>query len=67
VRKNEAGDYFPVLGISLGFQLLMYLASKNVEHRTSCYSYEALPLEFKRGKMAAGCAVTARHTSISLP
>jgi anthranilate/para-aminobenzoate synthase component II len=48
---NEAGDFFPVLGICLGFELLTYLASNNVEHRASCYSYnEALPLEFKRGK-----------------
>lgn len=49
-KMNEAGDFFPMLGICLGFELLTYLASDNVEHRASCYSYnEALPLEFKRG------------------
>jgi GMP synthase-like glutamine amidotransferase len=52
IKKNKAGDYFPVLGICLGFELLTYLASNNVEHRASCYSYNvALTLEFKRGKL----------------
>jgi gamma-glutamyl hydrolase/beta-1,4-mannosyltransferase len=51
MRMNVAGDFFPVMGISLGFQLLTYLASDKAEHRASCHSYdEALPLEFKRGK-----------------
>lgn len=50
IKMNEAGDFFPMLGICLGFELLTYVASNNVEHRASCYSYnEALPLEFKRG------------------
>lgn len=50
MQMNQGGDFFPMLGICLGFELLTYLASNNVEHRARCYSYnETLPLEFKRG------------------
>jgi GMP synthase-like glutamine amidotransferase len=52
MQMNQGGDFFPMLGICLGFELLTYLASNNVEHRARCYSYnETLPLEFKRGKV----------------
>jgi GMP synthase-like glutamine amidotransferase len=52
MQMNQGGDFFPMLGICLGFELLTYLASNNVEHRARCYSYnETLPLEFKRGKL----------------
>jgi GMP synthase-like glutamine amidotransferase len=69
---NGAGDFFPVLGICLGFELLTYLASSNVEHRASCYSYnEALPLEFKRGKQESNSiwkfTLMVRHTLSSHP
>jgi imidazoleglycerol phosphate synthase glutamine amidotransferase subunit HisH len=52
MKMNQAGEYFPMLGICLGFELLPYLAANNVEHRARCYSYnEALPLEFKGSKL----------------
>jgi hypothetical protein len=54
MRMNRGGDYFPMLGICLGFELLTYLASNNVEHRARCYSYnETLPLEFKARKLSS--------------
>jgi gamma-glutamyl hydrolase len=45
---NEAGDYFPLWGTCLGFELLTYLSANGNEHRASCFSQnQALPLEFK--------------------
>ncbi|XP_023951532.2 gamma-glutamyl hydrolase A-like isoform X2 [Bicyclus anynana] len=45
---NDAGDYFPIFGTCLGFQLLVILASGRgpKENRISCRSYENLPLNF---------------------
>ncbi|KAL2720761.1 gamma-glutamyl hydrolase-like isoform X2 [Vespula squamosa] len=44
---NKNGDYFPILGICLGFELLTYVAANNVEHRILCSSQsQALPLNF---------------------
>nr|XP_012220861.1 PREDICTED: chitobiosyldiphosphodolichol beta-mannosyltransferase-like [Linepithema humile] len=47
-RINEEGDYFPIFGICLGFELLTYVAANRIEHRTNCSSKnQPLPLEFK--------------------
>ena len=66
MRMNRGGDYFPILGICLGFELLTYLASNNVEHRARCYSYnETLPLEFKARKLSSslGSRACLKNTS----
>ncbi|CAL1686453.1 unnamed protein product [Lasius platythorax] len=48
-KINERGEYFPILGICLGFELLTYVAANCVEHRTQCSSKnQPLPLEFTR-------------------
>ncbi|KFB47116.1 AGAP006670-PA-like protein [Anopheles sinensis] len=48
MRYNENGDYFPVWGTCLGFELLTYLAANGSEHRAHCRSNsQALPLNFK--------------------
>lgn len=47
---NKNGDYFPLFGICLGFELLTYVAANRVEHRTHCNSMnQRLPLEFTKG------------------
>ncbi|XP_073984569.1 gamma-glutamyl hydrolase-like isoform X2 [Rhodnius prolixus] len=44
---NNAGVHFPILGICLGVELLLYLDNNKREYRTNCYSKNvALPLEF---------------------
>ncbi|KAL1462750.1 hypothetical protein WDU94_014562 [Cyamophila willieti] len=44
---NENRDYFPVMGICLGFQLLLYTSNNENELRTRCDCfYENLALEF---------------------
>ncbi|XP_043477610.1 gamma-glutamyl hydrolase A-like isoform X2 [Leptopilina heterotoma] len=49
-RYNDNGDYFPILGTCLGFELLTYLAANRVEHRSNCSSNaQALPLHFSSG------------------
>ncbi|CAG2065769.1 unnamed protein product, partial [Timema podura] len=49
-EANQNGDYFPVWGTCLGFQLLTYLAAGRREHRADCYStQQTLPLEFRAG------------------
>jgi gamma-glutamyl hydrolase len=48
VEMNEKGNYFPLWGTCLGFELLTYLSADGVEHRTDCSSHnQALPLDFK--------------------
>jgi imidazoleglycerol phosphate synthase glutamine amidotransferase subunit HisH len=66
MRMNREGDYFPMLGICLGFELLTYLASNNVEHRARCYSYnETLPLAFNARKLSSslGSRACLKNTS----
>lgn len=47
-EMNEKGNYFPLWGTCLGFELLTYLSADGVEHRADCSSNnQALPLEFK--------------------
>ncbi|XP_075978710.1 gamma-glutamyl hydrolase A-like isoform X2 [Anticarsia gemmatalis] len=45
---NDAGDYFPIFGTCLGFELLIILESGrgDPENRIRCYSYDNLPLNF---------------------
>lgn len=47
-EMNDAGDYFPIFGTCLGFQLLIILESGRgtPENRNTCYSYDNLPLNF---------------------
>lgn len=46
---NDRGDYFPLWGTCLGFELLTYLSANRVEHRSECNSHkQSLPLDFKK-------------------
>lgn len=48
IELNQRGDYFPIWGTCLGFELLGYLSAKNIEIRADCKSQKvSLPLEFK--------------------
>ncbi|EAA11416.4 AGAP006670-PA [Anopheles gambiae str. PEST] len=48
MQYNENGEYFPLWGTCLGFELLTYLAANGTEHRAHCRSNsQALPLNFK--------------------
>ena len=38
MEMNDRGDFFPIWGTCLGFELLTYLSAKNVEHRADCKS-----------------------------
>lgn len=50
LQINAAGDYFPVFGVCLGFELLLHVANNNQELRADCSSQRvALPLYFKEG------------------
>ncbi|XP_011310326.1 gamma-glutamyl hydrolase-like [Fopius arisanus] len=47
-EMNDRGDFFPIWGTCLGFELLTYLAANGVEHRTNCSSNnQVLPIIFK--------------------
>jgi hypothetical protein len=53
VSKNEAGDYFPVWGTCLGFELLTFLVTRPHNILTLCEAQNvALPLVFKPGRSA---------------
>lgn len=48
IELNQNGEYFPIWGTCLGFELLGYLATNSEEIRTDCDSNKvSLPLEFK--------------------
>lgn len=50
LKKNQAGDYFPVWGTCLGFELLSYFAAEQVNILTSCEAENvAMPLDFISG------------------
>lgn len=52
-KMNKNGDYFPLFGICLGFELLTYVAANRIEHRTHCNSMnQPLPLEFTKGLLS---------------
>jgi len=47
-EMNEAGEYMPIFGTCLGFELLSYLSANGQEHREDCYSErQPLALEFE--------------------
>ncbi|KAH8416333.1 hypothetical protein KR222_008624 [Zaprionus bogoriensis] len=47
MQRNEAGDYFPLWGTCLGFQLLMINAAGSKEVRIDCPPmFTSLPLQF---------------------
>lgn len=49
-QMNDEGDYFPIWGTCLGFQLLVTLAS-GTQNRDLCLAYNInLPLDFIDGK-----------------
>lgn len=43
---NDNGDYFPILGICLGFELLTYVVAERFPHRTRCRA-QTLPLQLE--------------------
>ncbi|XP_026486942.1 gamma-glutamyl hydrolase A-like isoform X1 [Vanessa tameamea] len=47
-KLNDNGDYFPIFGTCLGFELLIIIASGRgeIENRIRCYSHSNLPLNF---------------------
>lgn len=47
-ESNEQGNFFPLWGTCLGFELLTYLSADGREHRAHCSSTnQPLPLVFK--------------------
>ena len=51
IKANENGDYFPVWGTCLGFELLLYLSAGKENYLTACNSYDrALNVTFLEGK-----------------
>ena len=47
-KMNDEGDYFPLWGTCLGFELITYLSANRTEIRADCLSQtQALPLNFK--------------------
>lgn len=49
---NNNGDYFPIWGTCLGFELLTYLAADCIDFRCDCSGKNvALPLIFKSGEL----------------
>lgn len=47
---NDNGEFFPIWGTCLGFELLTYLSADDNEHRSDCSSdKQALHLDFKEG------------------
>ncbi|XP_047504186.1 gamma-glutamyl hydrolase A-like isoform X4 [Pieris napi] len=49
-EMNRSGDYFPIFGTCLGFELLIILASGRgeKENRVKCYSFRNLSLNFTK-------------------
>ncbi|XP_073965535.1 gamma-glutamyl hydrolase A-like isoform X2 [Choristoneura fumiferana] len=67
MEMNDAGEYFPIFGTCLGFELLIILASGRgeEENRITCYSYDNLPLDFvsdfRESKMFSGASDDIIH------
>lgn len=65
---NARGEYFPIFGICLGFELLTYIAANRVEHRTICSSSnQPLPLQFTHGKYYFHMSETSLFSVIYSP
>lgn len=55
---NDNGEYFPLFGTCLGFELLLFLSNNNQEFRVKCSSQrQSLPLNFTEGMF---CFVSAK-------
>lgn len=66
-RLNKGGDYFPIWGTCLGFELLTYVAAGGTEHRTDCSSSkQSLPLEFLPGYASSRMFKRAPDTIIEI-
>ncbi len=51
IEANNNGDFFPVWGTCLGFELLLYLSAGKKNYLTTCNSYNrALSLNFSSGE-----------------
>ncbi|XP_043477631.1 gamma-glutamyl hydrolase A-like [Leptopilina heterotoma] len=49
-KYNDNGDYFPIFGTCLGFELLVFLSTNRASFMTRCDSYNhTLPLIFSSG------------------
>ncbi|CAL7945516.1 unnamed protein product [Xylocopa violacea] len=49
-QMNKDGDYFPILGICMGFELLAHVVANRVESRRKCNSLsQTIPLNFTSG------------------
>lgn len=52
-KLNDEGDYFPIFGTCLGFELLIILDSGRgeKENRITCYSFGNYALDFTDGEI----------------
>merc|ERR1712112_363229 len=49
-EANLAGDFFPIWGTCLGFEMMVLMANEGKPYRAACHSIEqALPLELEEG------------------
>ncbi|KAK0072842.1 hypothetical protein PV325_010701 [Microctonus aethiopoides] len=65
-RMNNNGDYFPIWGTCLGFELLTYLAADCVDFRCDCSAKNvALPLIFKSDFMKSRLFKNAPEDGLS--
>lgn len=50
MKINDKGNYFPLWGTCLGFEVILYVSNNNTEYRDDCASSsQSLPLEFTVG------------------
>ncbi|RZF44121.1 hypothetical protein LSTR_LSTR014192 [Laodelphax striatellus] len=71
-KANGEGDHIPILGVCLGFELLLHLANGEKELRARCKSENVgLPLQFlpgfKRSKLYSQASVDILTTLASYP
>ena len=49
-EANDAGDFFPIWGTCLGFEMMVLMANEGRPYRMKCNSYEqSVPLELEQG------------------
>ncbi|XP_031637535.1 gamma-glutamyl hydrolase-like [Contarinia nasturtii] len=66
-RMNDNGTYFPLFGICLGFEFLLFASNKNEEYRIRCSSQrQSLPLNFTEGFRASRMFGTAPEHIINI-
>lgn len=66
-EMNDNGNYFPLWGTCLGFELLTYLSANGDEHRADCKSNnQALPLEFKEDFQSSRMFTNAPESIINI-